>query len=55
MRQYEQASHAPLEPGLYVGYLKLTSSMELINIMVPEERPNSLPYAKVREHSHVSK
>ena len=55
MRQYEQASRESLPGGLYVGYLKLTSSMDLINIMVPEERPNSLPYAKVRDNAHVSK
>ena len=55
MRNYAEASGKTLSRGLYLGYLKLSSSMENINIMVPEATPNSLPHVKIRDNAHISK
>ena len=55
MLVYEKASMTALPKGLYAGYLKLTSSVDLIRIMVPEKLPNVLPYCKIRDTPHVIK
>ena len=55
MRHYACASSKTLPRGLYLGYLKLASSMEHINIMVPDATPNVLPHVRVRDNAHVSR
>lgn len=55
MMTYNQTSSRPLPRGLYLGYLKLKSSMDLISIMVPYRNPNVLPHCRVRDNSHVSR
>ncbi len=52
---YEQASNISLPPGLYVGYLKLKSTVDLIRIMVPASVPNVLPHVKIRDCPNVNK
>ncbi len=55
MIEYHQASCTLLPRGLYLGYLKLKSSVDLIKIMVPEKTPNVVPNIKIRECPNVSK
>ncbi|XP_077490006.1 ankyrin repeat and fibronectin type III domain containing protein wide awake isoform X2 [Amblyomma americanum] len=52
---YNQTSSRPLPRGLYLGYLKLKSSMDLISIMVPYRNPNVLPHCRIRDNPHVSR
>ncbi|GFS88706.1 ankyrin repeat and fibronectin type-III domain-containing protein 1 [Nephila pilipes] len=52
---YSQVSNKPLSRGLYVGYLKLKSSMDIIRVVVPRKTPNILPHAKIRDNPHVSR
>ena len=55
MMAFEQASNIPLPAGLYVGYLKLKSTVDLIRIMVPARVPNVLPHVKLRDSPNVNK
>lgn len=47
-------SNTKLPGGLYLGYLKVKSSMDLIRVFVPERTPNVLPHSKIRDNQHVS-
>ncbi|XP_017855651.1 PREDICTED: uncharacterized protein LOC108608675 isoform X1 [Drosophila arizonae] len=51
---YQQAALQRLDPGLYLGYLKMQCSMDQIQVVVPVKTPNVLPHCKVRENSHVT-
>ncbi|XP_059477970.1 ankyrin repeat and fibronectin type-III domain-containing protein 1 isoform X3 [Neocloeon triangulifer] len=51
--QYNQLSGTKLGRGLYLGYLKLRSSVDLIQILVSNRAPNVLPHCKVRDNPHV--
>lgn len=51
---YHQASSHKLPKGLYLGYLKMQSSVDLIQVVVPSKTPNVLPHCKIRENSHIS-
>lgn len=51
---YHQASTVRLSKGLYLGYLKMQSSVDQIQIVVPAKTPNILPHYKIRENSHIS-
>lgn len=51
---YHQASTLRLSKGLYLGYLKMQSSVDQIQIVVPAKTPNILPHYKIRENSHIS-
>lgn len=42
-------------PGLYVGILKLCSSVEQIRVLVPLRLPNLLCHTRVRHNAHVSR
>ncbi|KAK2192023.1 hypothetical protein NP493_40g01041 [Ridgeia piscesae] len=55
MIRYENASGTPLPRGLYLCYLKLKSSVDLIRIMVPQNKPNVLPYVQVRNNPCVTR
>lgn len=55
MIMYHQVSSIPLPGGLYLGYLKLKSSMDLISVLVPYKNPNMLPHCKIRDNPHVSR
>nr|XP_042907399.1 uncharacterized protein LOC107442546 [Parasteatoda tepidariorum] len=54
MMTYNHVSKIPLSRGLYVAYVKISSSVDLIRILVPKKAPNILPYYKVRDNPHVS-
>ncbi|KAK5856666.1 hypothetical protein PBY51_008247 [Eleginops maclovinus] len=43
------------KPGLYVGILKLCSSVEQIRVLVPSRLPNLLCHTRVRHNAHVSR
>ncbi|KAG9343066.1 hypothetical protein JZ751_015284 [Albula glossodonta] len=43
------------QPGLYVGVLKLSSSVDQIRVLVPQKMPNLLCHARVRHNYHVSR
>ncbi|KAJ8387550.1 hypothetical protein AAFF_G00152460 [Aldrovandia affinis] len=43
------------QSGLYVGVLKLSSSVDQIRVLVPQKMPNLLCHAKVRHNHHVSR
>lgn len=51
---YHQVSGLKLSKGLYLGYLKMQSSVDLIQVVVPSKSPNVLPHYKIRENSHIS-
>lgn len=51
---YHQSSSIKLAKGLYIGYLKMQSSVDQIQIVVPTKTPNVLPHCKIRENPHIS-
>ncbi|XP_070163726.1 uncharacterized protein Wake isoform X2 [Polyergus mexicanus] len=51
---YHQVSSIKLSNGLYLGYLKMQSSVDLIQVVVPTKSPNVLPHCKIRDNPHVS-
>lgn len=55
MMEYHQACSNKLGRGLYIGYLRLKSTLDLMSVMVSKSHPNTLPYAKIRENAHVSR
>ncbi|XP_029703127.1 ankyrin repeat and fibronectin type-III domain-containing protein 1 isoform X3 [Takifugu rubripes] len=52
---YHKRSRKTLSPGLYLGYLKLCTSVEQIRALVPQKLPNVLCHTKIRDNSHVSR
>lgn len=52
---YHQASSLKLPKGLYLAYLKMQSSVDLIQVVVSVKSPNMLPHCKIRDNPHVSK
>lgn len=51
---YHQNSTLRLPKGLYLGYLKMQSSVDQIQIVVPAKTPNILPHCKIRDNCHIS-
>lgn len=52
---YHKRSYQRLPPGLYLGYLKLCSSVDQIKVLVTQKLPNILCHVKVRENNNISK
>ncbi|XP_029954749.1 ankyrin repeat and fibronectin type-III domain-containing protein 1 [Salarias fasciatus] len=52
---YHRRSRKVLSPGLYLGYLKLCTSVEQIRALVPQKLPNVLCHSKIRDNSNVSR
>ncbi|XP_058255126.1 ankyrin repeat and fibronectin type-III domain-containing protein 1 isoform X1 [Hemibagrus wyckioides] len=52
---YHKRSRKMLSPGLYLGYMKLSSSVEQIRVLVPQKIPNVFCHVKIRDNSHVSR
>lgn len=50
-----QVSNKPLPRGLYLGYLKMKSSVDLIRVLVPKDAPNLLPHARIRDNPWVTR
>nr|XP_022917045.1 ankyrin repeat and fibronectin type-III domain-containing protein 1 isoform X2 [Onthophagus taurus] len=51
---YHQVSSLKLGKGLYLAFLKMQSSVDLIQVVVPAKTPNMLPHCKIRDNPHVS-
>ncbi|XP_058055706.1 uncharacterized protein LOC131207115 [Anopheles bellator] len=51
---YHQVSNIRLSRGLYVSYLKMQSSVDVIQVVVPVKAPNVLPHCKIRDNPHIS-
>ncbi|XP_030196055.1 ankyrin repeat and fibronectin type-III domain-containing protein 1 isoform X3 [Gadus morhua] len=52
---YQRRSAHRLSPGLYLGYLKLSSSVDQIKVLVSQRSPNMLCHVRVRENANVSR
>ncbi|XP_027009904.2 ankyrin repeat and fibronectin type-III domain-containing protein 1 isoform X3 [Tachysurus fulvidraco] len=52
---YHKRSRKMLSPGLYLGYMKLSSSVEQIRVLVPQKIPNVFCHVKIRDNNHVSR
>ncbi|KRX25538.1 Ankyrin repeat and fibronectin type-III domain-containing protein 1 [Trichinella nelsoni] len=53
--KFHKQSLNKLDKGLYLGYLKLESYLNEMKIVLLENQPSIMPYAFMRENSHVSK
>lgn len=51
---FHKASKQKLSRGLYLGYLKMFSSFDTIQIVCQAKNPNVLPNCKIRDNPHVS-
>ncbi|XP_051904458.1 ankyrin repeat and fibronectin type-III domain-containing protein 1-like isoform X2 [Hippocampus zosterae] len=52
---YHRHSTRGAKSGLYVGILKLWSSVEQIRVLVPQRLPNLLCHTRVRHNAHVTR
>ncbi|XP_049419189.1 uncharacterized protein ankfn1 isoform X1 [Epinephelus fuscoguttatus] len=52
---YQRRSTHRLAPGLYLGFLKLSSSVDQIKVLVSQRTPNMLCHARVRDNANVSR
>ncbi|XP_068610755.1 ankyrin repeat and fibronectin type-III domain-containing protein 1 [Brachionichthys hirsutus] len=52
---YHRRCRKTLSPGLYLGYLKLCTSVEQIRVLVPQKLPNILCHTKIRDNSNISR
>lgn len=52
---YQRRSQHRLSPGLYLGYLKLSSSVDQIKVLVPQRTPSMLCHFKIRDNWNVSR
>ncbi|XP_076855664.1 ankyrin repeat and fibronectin type-III domain-containing protein 1 isoform X2 [Brachyhypopomus gauderio] len=52
---YQRRSQHRLSPGLYLGYLKLSSSVDQIRVLVPQRTPSMLCHARIRDNWNVSR
>ncbi|KRX99880.1 Ankyrin repeat and fibronectin type-III domain-containing protein 1 [Trichinella pseudospiralis] len=55
LNNIEASKLCTLGKGLYLGYLKLESYLTEMKIVLLENQPSIMPYAFMRENSHVSK
>uniref|UniRef100_UPI0037E7F408 ankyrin repeat and fibronectin type-III domain-containing protein 1 n=1 Tax=Semicossyphus pulcher TaxID=241346 RepID=UPI0037E7F408 len=52
---YQRRSTSRLSPGLYLGYLKLSSSVDQIRVLVSQRTPNMLCHTRIRDNANVSR
>ncbi|KPP68334.1 hypothetical protein Z043_113000 [Scleropages formosus] len=52
---YHRRSLQQAHAGLYVGILKLCSSVEQIRVLVPQKLPNLLCHTRIRHNPHVTR
>ncbi|XP_023678415.2 ankyrin repeat and fibronectin type-III domain-containing protein 1 isoform X1 [Paramormyrops kingsleyae] len=52
---YQRRSQHRLSSGLYLGFLKLSSSVDQIKVLVPQRVPNMLCHYKIRDNWNVSR
>ncbi|XP_074520185.1 ankyrin repeat and fibronectin type-III domain-containing protein 1 isoform X1 [Halichoeres trimaculatus] len=55
MLAYQRRSMNRLAPGLYLGYLKLSSSVDQIRVLVSQRTPNMLCHTRIRDNANVSR
>ncbi|XP_025415645.1 ankyrin repeat and fibronectin type-III domain-containing protein 1 isoform X2 [Sipha flava] len=51
---FYQTSYTKLQKGLYVGYLLMRSSVDMLHVMVPMQNPNMPVCCKIRDNSHIN-
>jgi ankyrin repeat and fibronectin type-III domain-containing protein 1 len=51
---FYQTSNTKLQKGLYVGYLLMRSSVDMLHVMVPLQNPNMPVCYKIRDNPHVT-
>ncbi|KAM4524102.1 ankyrin repeat and fibronectin type-III domain-containing protein 1 isoform 2-T2 [Odontesthes bonariensis] len=52
---YQRRSTHRLAAGLYLGYLKLSSSVDQIKVLVSQRTPNMLCHTRIRDNPNVSR
>ncbi|XP_029707285.1 ankyrin repeat and fibronectin type-III domain-containing protein 1 isoform X2 [Takifugu rubripes] len=52
---FHRHSTKQLTPGLYLGYLKLSSSVDQIRVLVSQQTPNVLCHSRIRDNANVSR
>ncbi|XP_028332867.1 ankyrin repeat and fibronectin type-III domain-containing protein 1 isoform X2 [Gouania willdenowi] len=52
---YKRRSALRLSPGLYLGFLKLSSSVDQIRVLVSQRNPNMLCHSRIRDNANVSR
>ncbi|XP_030256820.1 ankyrin repeat and fibronectin type-III domain-containing protein 1 isoform X2 [Sparus aurata] len=52
---YQRRSTHRLAPGLYLGFLKLSSSVDQIKVLVSQRTPNMLCHTRIRDNANVSR
>ncbi|XP_037836872.1 ankyrin repeat and fibronectin type-III domain-containing protein 1 [Kryptolebias marmoratus] len=52
---YQRRSNHRLASGLYLGYLKLSSSVDQIRVLVSQRTPNMLCHTRIRDNANVSR
>lgn len=52
---YQRRCTYRLAPGLYLGYLKLSSSVDQIKVLVSQRSPNMLCHSRIRDNANVSR
>ncbi|XP_038591832.1 ankyrin repeat and fibronectin type-III domain-containing protein 1 isoform X3 [Micropterus salmoides] len=52
---YQRRSTHRLAPGLYLGFLKLSSSVDQIKVLVSQRTPNMLCHSRIRDNANVSR
>ncbi|XP_069374158.1 ankyrin repeat and fibronectin type-III domain-containing protein 1 isoform X2 [Paralichthys olivaceus] len=52
---YQRRGTHRLAPGLYLGFLKLSSSVDQIRVLVSQRTPNMLCHTRIRENANVSR
>lgn len=55
MIEYDRSCDKKINKGLYIAYLKVQSSMDLVKVMVSNQKPNILPCYKIRDNPNISK
>uniref|UniRef100_A0A3Q3JHZ2 Fibronectin type-III domain-containing protein n=1 Tax=Monopterus albus TaxID=43700 RepID=A0A3Q3JHZ2_MONAL len=52
---YQRRGTHRLAPGLYLGYLKLSCSVDQIKVLVSQRTPNMLCHTRIRDNANVSR
>ncbi|KAM6964555.1 ankyrin repeat and fibronectin type-III domain-containing protein 1 isoform 1-T1 [Tautogolabrus adspersus] len=52
---YQRRSMNRLSPGLYLGFLKLSSSVDQIRVLVSQRTPNMLCHSRIRDNANISR
>jgi len=50
---FYESSLISLKPGLYLAYLKLQSSLNCVNVLIPENFTSILPFASKKKNYFI--